>query len=100
MWGGLCTDSYTIPAGSGDKWGARFCLDTAVFLNNHGGEPAIASQTTGLTHSMDQLFDNHSPTHLAGVQPATRYTALTCRAVNVINITLYNQHGDNTFTLY
>jgi hypothetical protein len=49
---------------------------------------------------MDQLFNNHSPTHLEGVQPDTRYTPLTSGAVNVIDITLYNQHGDNTFTLY
>jgi hypothetical protein len=89
-----------MPAGRDDGWGARFCLDTAVFLNNHGSEPAIAAQTTGVTHSMDQLFDNHSPTHLEGVQPDARYTALTCKAVNVIDITLYNQHGDNTFTLF
>jgi hypothetical protein len=89
-----------MPAGRGDEWGARFCLDTALFLNNHDGKPAIAAQTTGFTHSMDQLFDNHSPTHSEGVQPDARYTPLTCSAINVINITLYNQHGDNTFTLY
>jgi hypothetical protein len=27
----------------GDEWGSRFCLDTAVFLNNHGSERAIAA---------------------------------------------------------